>query len=387
MLAGAAVILGANTAFAHTAPANKLALWNNSTGPHLRGAVLSQRRVYAHIDGPEFLGHGSVGTPVSDAALQALARSGANLVILSHPGTFTEQAPHRADPAIEAHLDDMIERCERAGLFVVIGLRTGPGRSEFTFHKEDAGSWFDVSMIDDTVWSSQTAQDGWVQMWQSLAQRYRGRASIAGYLMMVEPNANQAAPDGEGGVLDEWNPSRLARFVDGRLSDWPSLSRRLARSIRSVDHDTPILVSPDGYAHRHFAHLLDLDEVPGMVLAVHNYSPRNYTHQARGAEIDFIDAEANFPAMNVSRWMIGEFGTARWARRAPEYIRRQVMSFEAAGAGWAIFRWDSGWRIYENQENTFNSLYGAQPDAAVPADRTPMLDALQSLWNSNTLRP
>jgi hypothetical protein len=386
LLTGAAVVLGATPTHAQTFPINKLDLWDNSTGPHLRGAVIAQRRVYADIDGPEFLGSGAVGTPVSDAALQALSQSGANLVVLSHPGTFTEQAPHNPDPEIEAHLDNMIDRCAQAGLFVVIGLRTGPGRSEFTFHKDAAGSWFDEAMIDDSVWSSRSAQAGWVQMWESLAERYRDRANIAGYLLMVEPNANQSAPDGQGGILDEWDPEQLARFTDGRLSDWPSLSRRLARAIRSVDLKTPILVSPDGYAHRRFANLLDLNEVPGMVLAVHNYAPRSYTHQARGADIDFIDQDAEFEPMNATRWMVGEFGSARWAPRASEYLRQQVSSFEMSGAGWAIFRWDSGWRVYENQENMFNPLYGPRPDEARLPQSAPMLDTLQNLWATNRIR-
>ena len=387
LLAGAASVFGGSVSTAKILPSSKLDLWNNATGPHLRGAVLAQRRVYTSLDGSVFLGDGAVGTPVTDAALQALVQSGANLVILSHPGTYTEQAPHIPDPAIEAHLDDMIDRCEQVGLFAVIGLRTGPGRSEFTFHKADAGSWFDEAMIDDSVWTSQAAQDGWARMWESLATRYRHRPNVAGYLMMVEPNANQSAPDGQGGILDEWDPVRLARFTDGRLSDWPSLSRRLARRIRSVDPETPILVSPAGFAHRRFASLLDLNDTSGMVLAVHNYAPRRYTHQAREDDLDFAPHEADFAPMNATHWMVGEFGTARWAPRASEYLRQQVSAFEQAGAGWAVFRWDSGWRVYERQENMFNPLYGAQPDNTDLPQTAPMLEMLSTLWGSNTRRP
>jgi hypothetical protein len=370
-----------------SAQTSKLELWNNNTGPHLRGAVLAQRRVYPQLDGLEFLGPGPVGVPVEDSALASLARNGANLVILSHPGICNEWAPYDPDPAIEDHLNDMVRRCELAGLFVVIGFRTGPGRSEFTFHRDDAGSWFPAEMLDDHVWTSSAAQDGWDRMWRRVANRFSGRPNVAGYLLMVEPNANQAAPGPEGGLLDEWDPDRLAEQVADTPANWPSLARRLAAVIREHDTETPILMSPDGYAHRSFIPLLDLHSSPGIVLAVHDYSPRGYTHQGRGDAIGFEPGDAGFEAPQANHWMMGEFGPVRWAPDADQYLHRRVGALERAGAGWAIFRWDSGWRVYEDRENSFNPLYGSDPDATRIVSRPPMIAALQSLWARNRTRP
>ena len=324
---------------------NRLELWNNHTGPHLRGAVLAQRRVFPELDGPEFLGSGAVGVPVTDASLRELAASGANLVVLSHPGTVAEWAPYVPDLAVEDHLNDMVRRCELAGLYVVIGFRTGPGRSEFTFHRGGADGWFPASMINDDVWVSTEAQDGWDMMWRRTASRFSDRANVAGYL------------------------------------------RRLAAVIREHDTDTPILINPDGYGHSSFAGLLDLNSAPGLVLALHDYSPRAYTHQGRGANLGFDRGEAEFMPPDAARWMMGEFGVARWAPDAPRYLRRRAASLERAGAGWAMFRWDSGWRLYEDRENMFNPVYGADPDAVSPAADAPMLTALQDLWRRNRMRP
>ena len=85
--------------------------------------------------------------------------------------------------------------------------------------------------------------------------------------------------------------------------------------------------------------------------------------------------------------MMGEFGVARWAPQAARYLRRRVNSLERAGAGWAIFRWDSGWRVYEDRENMFNPVYGADPDAVTPPGDAPMLTALQDLWRRNRMHP
>jgi len=369
------------------AQTNRLELWNNATGPHLRGAVLAQRRVFPELDGPEFLGPGAVGVPITDTALRSLAASGANLVVLSHPGTVAEWAPYVPDLAVEDHLNDMVRRCELAGLYVVIGFRTGPGRSEFTFHRGGADGWFPGSMINDDVWTSTEAQDGWDMMWRRTATRFRDRANIAGYLLMVEPNANQAAPGPDGGDLDQWDPALLAEHVAGTPADWPALARRLAAVIREHDTETPILVNPDGYGHRNFAGLLDLNSAPGLVLALHDYSPRAYTHQGRGANVDFARGEAEFMPPDAARWMMGEFGVARWAPNASRYLRRRVSALEQAGAGWAMFRWDSGWRVYEDRENTFNPVYGADPDAVSPVMDAPLLTTLQDLWRRNQLRP
>ena len=61
----------------------RMALWDNARGPHLRGAVFAQRRVYRELDGNTFLGPGPLGAPVSQAALDSLAEAGANLAVWS----------------------------------------------------------------------------------------------------------------------------------------------------------------------------------------------------------------------------------------------------------------------------------------------------------------
>ena len=75
---------------------------------------------------------------------------------------------------------------------------------------------------------------------------------------MVEPNANQAAPSPGGSDLDEWDIDRLRDRVHGTPADWPALARRLIPAVRDQDPHTPILVSPDGYAHAMFEPALDL---------------------------------------------------------------------------------------------------------------------------------
>lgn len=380
---GAGLVLASGCAAAQ-APASKLDLWNNASGPHLRGAVFSHRRIVPSLDN-DFLGPGAVGSPTSDGAIASLRAAGANLALLSHPGIFTEQAPWRLDPPVLEHLDDMVTRCEAAGLFTVIAFRSGPGRSEFSIQRDSAGDWFPAELVNERVWFDVEAQDAWAEMWRETAQRFAARSGVAGFLLMVEPNANQAALPPGGEI---WDATELGTRTAGTPGDWPALAARLCRTIRSVDADIPILVSPDGYANALFAGLLDLDVVPGCVLAIHDYHPRAFTH-AWGpmSAASFSPADAIVSPPDYPRWMLGEYGARRWAVGAEDYVRQRLAGLERSGANSAYFRWDSGWRRYEAQENGWNPVYGTDPDASRPASDTPIVDALTSAWSRNARRP
>lgn len=363
------------------------ALWNNSTGPHLRGAVITQRRVYPEIDGPEFLGPGPLGVPVSDTALANLSAAGANLLVLSHPGVFAEEAPFRIDQDALDNLDDLVTRADRWGLFVVIGFRTGPGRSAFTFHRDDAGSWFPEHMLNDRVWTDERYHLAWEEMWRTTADYFRGRNNLAGFLLMVEPNANQVAPTSDGRPLEIWDPQELANRVANTPADWPSLARRLARIVRQTNPDVPVLVSPDGYANKQFEANLGLAADDPSVLCVHDYAPRAFSHQSRTDSLAAMPGDGRFAPPRHPRWMMGEFGAHRWAPGVGGYLDERIRDLEQAGAGWSVFRWDSGWRVYENRENAFNPLYGARADAVAPVQSSELVRRLQGFWERNNERP
>jgi len=343
----------------------KIDLWDNATGPHLRGAVLPQRRVYPDIDGDTFLGPGPVGSPVTDRSLAQLAASGANFALLSHPGVFSETAPYRFDPAIGDHLAEMVDRCARHGLFSVIGFRTGPGRSEFTFHRDDGGSWFPSRMIDERLWSEPAAQAGWEAMWRQVAGQFRTHPGVAGYLLMVEPNASH--------VVTGFN--------------WPAFARRLALAVREIDADTPLLVSPDGYANRAYADALDLSGIANTVVAIHDYSPYAYTHSPPMSAAAYSDEQAAVQPPVAERWMVGEFGVRRWAFNADGFLRQRLQSLEEQGAASAFFHWPSGWMPYEESENGWNPFYGDDPDASRRITNPPMIAALNRYWSRNRVRP
>lgn len=380
---------------------DKLSLWLDGT--HLRGANVWQRLVVPDLDGDEFLGSGHVGPPYTQADFDRLAALGANYVNISHPGLFTETPPYVLDKQVQANLDRLLEMIARADMFAVITFRTGPGRSDFTFYRDGAGGWFDKSLLIESVWSDQTAQDAWAEMWRYTAQRYRNNPIVVGYDLMCEPNA-------AGALLDIYEPDEFYPQYADTLYDWNQFYPHLVDAIRAVDPNTPILVSGMGWgAARWLPALVPTDDNRTVYMA-HQYEPQDqYTHQEPPAvntypgefdldgdgeadsfnrawldnylsAIDKFKAERNVPVA------VNEFGLMRWTPNGATFMDDQMALFEQRGLNHALWVWDPVWEPYTRDVNAFNFRFGPDPGnhADVPNE---LLDVITHDWARNTVRP
>ena len=335
-----------------TQPASRLALWDNGSGPHLRGAVFVQRRVYNDVDGSTFLGPGPLGAPVSQGALNALADTGANLAVWSGAGLFAETGRFAVDPAIEDHIGRWLEMCQRAGLYTVIGFRTGPGRSAFAFHPDD--DWYPRRLLNNTLWRDEEAQAAWVAMCLHAARSFGSHPALAGILAMVEPNGSDL----------------------GLPDVWPAMAAALNRSW-AQSSGVPLILSPDRWARAEALGAMQPVSAH-TVINVHDYAPWEYTHQAEGRRValtgdgtDLARALARQP-----RWCCLEFGAALHAPDLGRYFQTRIAALEGAGANWAAFRWPSGWDAYERRETGMNVTLSH--DA---------MHALRAAFRQNRLRP
>ncbi len=148
---------------------DKWALW--ADGTRLRGANIWQAIVIPELDGPDFKGPGRVGPPFVQEDFDRLAALGANYVVISGPGLFTEQPPFEVDQGVVENLDNLLAMIARADMFATIAVRTGPGRSEYGLCC--SGEWSARNYVNDSMWEDQAAQDAWVDMWRYAAERYR----------------------------------------------------------------------------------------------------------------------------------------------------------------------------------------------------------------------
>lgn len=264
------------------------------------------------------------------ADLRMLRAWGANLAEIPVSNVYAPAPPYDFKPENLAKLDQAVKAAEQAGLYVALTCREGPGRSDFNRSYE--------------IWREVTAQDAYVKMWKDVAAHYRGRASIVGYDLMCEPH-----PDAE---------------ASQPLGDWNVLARNITLAIRAVDERTPILVNSIGWAYPHQFEVLRPTGDARTVYTVHFYDPHYYTHQKPGDRViypgfrvpskpaeawDTTVLEARFAPVRAFQQkhhvpiFVGEFGCARYAPGAEEWLRDQINLYEQHGwswAYWAFREWD-----------------------------------------------
>lgn len=384
------------------APGEIWQLWTRGT--QLRGVNIYQRRVYEELDGSEFMGYGAVGPPYEQKDFDRLAAMGANYVNISHPGLFGEEAPFAVDPDVVANLDNLLRMIRQADMFAVISFRTGPGRSEFTFMRDEAGSWFDSSYLNDTVWTNADAQEGWVEMWRYTAERYRDHPIVVGFDLMVEPNANETA-------VEIWDGEEFHDLYGGTLLDWNQLHPRISAAIREVDPHTPILVGGMSYSALDWFPYLEPTDDPFTVYTFHQYAPYQYTHQEWGPRMlsypgefdtdwDGIDSVVNaawlrdfFTIIDDYRAKydypvaVNEYGVVRWIPGAARFMDDQMALFEAKGINYALWIWETSWEPFAEEVHAFNFRYGPDPENREDLASSELIEVLRVYWSRNTLRP
>jgi len=365
-------------------------LWPMDGPPVLRGAVIAQRRRRTEVDGDTF-GGGAAALPAYGAAeFDALAEAGANLVVMSFPELWTVGRQHRLDPVMAAQLQAQLKLAREAGLYVVVGLRSGPGRSDFVFHRDAAGSWFPARLIVDSIWTNLDEQAAWAEMCADAAKMLAGQPEIAGLNIMVEPDPNVSGTNRKGQRLGAWTPKEYAAEVS-RVSDWRRVARDCAMKVRTVAPDLPILISPPAFARTDFLPVMGQPPVAGTVWCVHDYEPRDYTHQSRNSRgiAIFSEGGADTFANRIDAAkrqgapvFLGEFGAARWGHELDTYYSSRIAACEARGVGWAAFRWPTSDAAYEQQDDTFNLTWGG---AAGDITGSPM-PTLRGAWAKNSAR-
>jgi Cellulase (glycosyl hydrolase family 5) len=209
--------------------ANKWDLWTHGT--LLRGANIWQKCL-----GTAEAPCTSFETNYDNIDFEKLRAWGANYVNISYPGIFSEQ-PFReggrgplAYRKIETALSNLIrliDLCRDNKLFVVISFRTGPGRNEAVFDKDERNPLTALWQTEGGVLTPEAvaAQDAWVEMWREAACRLKNKSNVIGYDLMVESQQERERQKGEN-----------------KQEIWFVLARKLVEAIRCQDRRTPILI-------------------------------------------------------------------------------------------------------------------------------------------------
>lgn len=127
-------------------------------------------------------------------------------------------------------LDQTLEWCEKAGIYVLLDLHSVQGWQNGDWHCDNSSRY-------TQFWGQKQFQDRFYALWKEIARRYKHRPVIAAYDLINEPLSN--APFG-----------RFARD-DQYRADWTNYNRIMGEAIaaiRSVDAQHMILLEGDYYS-------------------------------------------------------------------------------------------------------------------------------------------
>jgi hypothetical protein len=388
---------------------NEMTKWDlwSSGEVMLRGINIHQRVIYEGWDDPEYYGDGPVGPVFTQEDFDHLAELGANYVNISHPGLFTVDAPFGLDEGSQANLDRLLEMIAQADMFAVISFRSGPGRSELTFWGVGPDDEMGQSLLNDSVWEDQAAQDAWVDMWRTTAERYKDNPVVVGYDLMVEPNSSAV-------FFDVYSPEEFYPAYADSLYDWNQFYPRLVEAIREVDSDTPILVGALSWSHVDWLPYLEPTGDPRTVYTIHQYAPQDYTHQLpdeQGAlpitypgELDFdwdgepdnLDREwlegllspvDEFRSNHGMPVAVNEYGVMRFEPGAAVYLNDLMGLLENLGVNHALWAWTSAQVLRYGEMQEFEYRLGPDMNNLTEEVPSELMDVIVRNWELNRVRP
>jgi hypothetical protein len=373
----------------------------------LRGINIHQRLIYEGWDDPELYGEGSVGPVFTQEDFDRLSELGANYVNISHPGLFTVDEPFGLDEGSQANLDRLLEMIAQADMFAVISFRTGPGRSELTFWGVGPDDEMGQSLLNDSVWEDQAAQDAWVEMWRATAERYKDNPVVVGYDLMVEPNSSAV-------FFDVYSPEEFYPAYAGTLYDWNQFYPRLVEAIREVDTDTPILAGTMSFSQVDWLPYLEPTGDPRTVYTIHQYMPHDYTHQQPDeqgnlpvsypgeldlnwdGEPDSLDRDwlegllspvDEFRSTHGMPVAVNEFGVMRFEPGAAEYLNDMMGLLENLGVNHTLWAWASAQVLRYGEMQEFEYRLGPDMDNLTEEVPSELMDVIVSNWEQNSIRP
>jgi hypothetical protein len=249
---------------------NKWDLWTHGT--LLRGANVWQKCL-----GTDDAPCTSFETSYDNLDFEKLKAWGANYVNISYPGIFSEKpirdggrgplAYRKVETAL-SNLIRLIDLCSDNKLFVVVSFRTGPGRNEAVFDKDESNPITTLWQTEHGALTAEAAaaQDAWVEMWREAACRLKSKPNVIGYDLIVEPQQEREQQEGVN-----------------KQEMWFALAQRLVEAIRCEDKRTPILIGGAAESSACKLSCINPDRFSRygrIVYTAHQYHPYDeYTHQ------------------------------------------------------------------------------------------------------------
>lgn len=244
-------------------------------------------------------------------------------------------------------LDRVVESCARHGIYTILDLHALPGAQNQHWHSDNPTQWA-------SFWTHRHFQDRVVNLWEALADRYRGNAWVAGYNPINEP------ADAHGETLGPFY-------------------RRLERAIRAVDPDHILFLDGNRYSTQ-FDQLGD--PLPNAVYTAHDYALPGfvdggpYPGITRGQYVDRDRVEETF--LERTRYMretgtpiwVGEFGPVYTGDPERDAQRAALLADQLE----IYARHDASWALWTYKDIGLQGVVTAAPDSAYLRRIAPVLE-------------
>jgi len=240
---------------------------------------------------------------IAKADIKRMAELGYNSVrpALNARLFLTETDPPQPVPEGYELLDNLVKQCKAQGIYVIIDMHGAPGGQ--------TGQNIDDSANDQPELFQQIQyQDRLVDLWRTIAQRYKDEPTVAGYDLLNEP-----LPERTGAA---------AKYK----SQLEPLYQRITQAIRAVDQKHLIILEGYDWANDWSVFTQPFDK--NLVYQFHYYCWDSPT------QLKDISKYLAFGQRNQVPIWVGETGerdsTIYWA--TTEY-------FEANNIGWSFWPW------------------------------------------------
>lgn len=302
----------------------------------------------------------------TEADFQDLAATGANLVRVAIQLRKCPGCDHYDTPDADIrYAERILERGERYGFRVVLVLLATPWGNQSDY-------WDNASLKADIV-----------RKWGQLARRLKTYPALLAYDLINEPVVPKALPD------------RSAQ------AQWQELADAIARELRAVDPDTPLVIEPTPWGLPSSFWRTEALDLPGLVYSFHFYEPHEFTHQGLPGQpaalvypgqgwdkarlSQAMDEARKFAAKHRVPMYVGEFSCVRWAPggSCPRYLEDAVSLFETEAWSWTYHCW----RCYQGWDSEVpQHVPQAQRAGYLPAHRmadSPSLQVLRKAMERN----
>jgi endoglucanase len=208
------------------------------------------------------------------------------------------------------HLDRAIDALARHGVYSIVDLHALPGSQNHHWHSDNPTHV-------PAFWEHRHFQDRVVNLWEAIADHYRGNRWVAGYNLLNEP-------------ADE------SRSVVGPFY------RRLVTAIRAVDPDHTVFLDGNTYATE-----FDIFDEPfeNAVYTLHDYVDaglgRSPHYSREEAEQKFLKRSA-YARSTGSPILVGEFGPIYTGNEPEDARLRGILAdqldlYRRHSASWALW--------------------------------------------------